>query len=129
MDATTRRRTLAAKAPVKQKPVEKMDGIEVALAFCKECLGWKDAEEYYNKVCANKIPSGWNRSLDPYRLTHVMDAIWRWIKPKGIIPPHHAAILVRVPGLFSKYFYHDLNEEELCRELMAACMEANRSRR
>jgi hypothetical protein len=49
MTTKSKRGTPAAKAPVEQKPIEKVTPTEVALAFGKECLGWKDAktEEFH----------------------------------------------------------------------------------
>jgi hypothetical protein len=127
MDVTRKPKAQAAKAPAKQKPIEKMDEMETALAFCKECLGWQDAEEHRNQICAHKIPSGWNRSLDPFSRAHVLDTVrrWTWNKPKGV----NAAILAKVPDILDTYLDSNMTEHEHCCCLMAACVEANRSQK
>jgi hypothetical protein len=127
MDAPRKPKAKAATAPASQQPIEKMDEMEIALAFCKECLGWQDAEEHRNQICAHKIPSGWERSLDPFSLARVLARVrrWTWNKPKGV----NAAILAKVPDFLSTYLDSDMAELELCCCLMYACVEANRSQK
>ena len=82
MDAETKRETLAAKAPATQTPIEKMDGNEIALAFCRECLGWKDAKivatKYENKIYLFDKIKGWI-SLDFQGLESVLQAVREWL--------------------------------------------------
>jgi hypothetical protein len=111
---------------------------EIALAFCKECRGWKNSHRFNDwgypyivesvskKLADTKIPP-YERQFHYTHLDKVMAAVRAWLKPEGIIPTHHARIFVDViPKLFDKYFCGTLDETALCRELMAACVQANR---
>lgn len=112
---------------------------EIALEFCRECRGWKNArsindfgysyisESVSKELASTKIPPH-ERQFHYTHLDKVMAAVRDWLKPDGIIPPHHAGIFVdAIPKLFDKYFFGTLDDTGLCRELMAACVKANRS--
>jgi hypothetical protein len=114
---------------------------EIALAFCKECRGWTNAiivndwgypyisDSVSKKLATTKIRP-YERHFHYTHLDKVMAAVREWLKPDGVIPPHHAGIFVDVIlNLFDKYFYGDLDETALGRELMAACVKANRGRK
>jgi hypothetical protein len=113
---------------------------DMAMAFCQECRGWKNArsindcgypyisESVTKKLADTKIPP-YERHFHYTHLDKVMAAVRDWLKPDGVIPQHHAGLFVDViPNHFDKYFYGTLDETGLCRELMAACVQANRSR-
>jgi hypothetical protein len=111
---------------------------EIALAFCKECRGWTKAiivnDWGYHYISESVSKKRATTNIRPYQrhfhYTHidkVMAAVRDWLKPDGVIPPHHAGIFVDViPKLFDKYFFGALDETGLSRELMAACVEADR---
>ena len=124
-----RRKTrTAVNAPAKRKPVETVDETEIALALCKECLGWQDAVEYNNNACTHELPNGWDRSLDPHRLPYVLDAVKGWLNLNGTKKTQNAAILNKIiPDAFLKYSYDSLTEHERCTTLMAACVHEART--
>ena len=111
---------------------------EIALAFCQECLGWKNArsindwgypyvsESVTKKLADTPIPP-YERQFHYSHLDKVMAAVRAWLKPDGIVPTHQAGVFVDViHTLFDNYCYGTLDDRGLCRELMAACVAANR---
>lgn len=115
---------------------------DVALAFSKECRGWKDAycvndwgypyisESVPKKLAGTKIPPD-ERHFHYTHLDKVMAAVRDWLKSEGVIPAHYAGLFVDVipKVLFDEYLYGTLDETGLCRELMSVCVEANRLRK
>jgi hypothetical protein len=125
---------------ISRQPPEAQALAEIALAFCRECRGWTDAhaindfgypyisESVSKKLATTKIPP-YERQFHYTHLDKVMTAVRDWLKPDCVIPPHHAGIFVDViPKLFDKYFYGTLDDADLCRELMDACVQVNRRR-
>jgi hypothetical protein len=113
---------------------------DIALAFCKECRGWKNAccfndwgypyivESVSKKLADTPIPPH-QRQFHYTHLDRVMAAVRVWLKPTGTIPAHHSGMFVDViPTLFDKYFFGELDDGGLCRELMAACVAAHRQK-
>ena len=113
----------------------------IALAFCKECRGWTNAiivnDWGYHYISESVSKKRATTNIRPYErhfhythLDKVMAAVRDWLKPDGVIPPHHAGIFVDViPKLFGKYFFGDLDETALGHELMDACVQAERRRK
>ena len=81
------------KVPAKRKPVERMTVHEIALAFCKECRGWKGRTILIGTGISTFILSrGDYISFDPTKLDGVMDVVREWLKPNG----HHPVVPCRV---------------------------------
>jgi hypothetical protein len=81
------------------------------------------------KLADTKMPP-YQRHFHYAHLDKVMAVVRDCLKPNGVIPRHHAAIFVDVThNLFNKYLYGTLDDTGLCRELMDACVQANRGRK
>src|SRR5437868_4323312 len=76
---------------------------EVALAFSKECLGWKNARAVkdwgYPYIFENVSREQADTSVPPYRrqfhythLDYVAKAVKGWIKPHDTAMPRHADV-------------------------------------
>jgi hypothetical protein len=127
MNAPTRHRTPSAKGTGEHKPVEKMLSSELALAFGKECLGWKDAKivetDSAIKIYHVDKIKAWT-SFDLGSLESVMQAVREW---------HSANDAYEVEKQFEElfnfsfgsFFVGAVDEAEICRELVAACVEAH----
>jgi hypothetical protein len=114
---------------------------EIALSFCQECRGWKTAyrindwgypyisQSVTKKLADTKIPP-FERHFHYTHFDRVMEAVRDWLVTAPIARENDRMIAARsMRDALSRYFDGLMEQAELCRELMAACVEANRSRK
>ena len=110
----------------------------IALAFCRECRGWKNAHSindfgypYISESVSKKLA---DPGIPPYQrhfhYTHadkVMAAVREWLSAMDAYDA-----VEKFEDIFNfsfgSYFVGAQDEAEICRDLMAACLEANRRR-
>jgi hypothetical protein len=113
---------------------------EGALAFCKECRGWKDAtsvndfgypyisESVTKKLASTTIPP-YERHFHYTHLDKVMAAVQDWLVTAPVTRGDDRMIAARsMRDACSTYFDGLMDQPDLCRNLMAACVEANRTK-
>ena len=113
---------------------------EVALAFCKECRGWRNAqcvndwgypyirEAVSRDLADTKFPP-YERQFHYMHLGQVIPAVREWLETASGLPAHNAAALAKIiPDLLVDHYFGSLDEQGLCYGLMVACVEANRGR-
>jgi hypothetical protein len=113
---------------------------EGAPAFCKECRGWKDAtsvndfgypyisESVTKKLASTTIPP-YERHFHYTHLDKVMAAVQDWLVTVPVTRGDDRMIAARsMRDAFSTYFDGLMDQADLCRNLMAACVKANRTK-
>jgi hypothetical protein len=114
---------------------------EIALAFCKECRGWENAHRFNDfgypyivesvskKLADTQIPP-YERQFHYTHLDKVMAAVQDWLLTAPVTRGDDRMIAARsMRDAFSTYFDGLMDQADLCRKLMAACVEANRNRK
>jgi hypothetical protein len=114
-----------ARSSTVRKPFLHTDIVDVALSFCRECLGWKQAEVTKAGVICNWNNSGDHFFFDPKNLDAVMKAVREWLSAKELyeVDPKYEDIIA---FSFGGYFVGIQDQAELCHDLMAACVETRR---
>jgi hypothetical protein len=106
---------------------------ETALAFCREVLGWKDAQRLGDFEVLTE--NGGNGPVERFAfndLNEIMEAVYEWCAEKCDIP-----IEIRFSKGVSVSFWNGggwtavlsgekFNRKQLCRALMFACLQAAR---
>jgi hypothetical protein len=124
-----------------QKPAEPSpDALalaEIALTFCMECRGWKNARgvndwgypyirESVSKELANKKSPPYERQFHYTHLDKVMEAVREWMSSKDAY--ESAKIFDDVLTFsFEAYFVGAIDQIDVCHDLMATCVKASRS--
>ena len=111
---------------------------DIALAFCQECRGWKNArsindlgypyisESVTKKLASTKVPP-YERHFHYSHLDKVMAAVQDWLVTAPVTRADDRMIAARsMRDAVSTYFDGLMAQADLSRKLMAACVEANR---
>jgi hypothetical protein len=120
----------------KQSP-EAIALAEIALAFCKECRGWKNAHRFNDwgypfivesvskKLADTKIPP-YERQFHYTHLDKVMAAVREWLSDMDAYEAD-AKYEEILSFRFGEYFVGAQDQTGVCHYLMAACVEAKSS--
>jgi hypothetical protein len=110
----------------KRTPVAKMTHQAVALAFCKECRGWTEAEYTCDNHVYSYTKAGAYLSFDATKLSVVMPAVREWLSATDAYESEQLFDDV-LSFSFGSYFLGVLEESEICHDLLATCVEAKRN--
>jgi hypothetical protein len=114
------------------------DRAEIALAFCRECLGWPEASGGYSRyIVENKRRPESSRpfvrmngfQLDPGDFGHVVNAVREWCDSRAV-----GLSMKFSPGSLAKDFWHvrvaphaETQGGDGCDALLRACLTAERN--
>jgi hypothetical protein len=95
---------------------------EIGLQFCKLCLGWKDTKVERKRIFHFDEILSWV-SLDPKSLQDVMRAVQVWLSSMDAyyVESNFEELF---NFNFGSYFVGAVDEADICRELLEACIEA-----
>jgi hypothetical protein len=114
---------------------ESLDLEEIALVFCRECLGWKYAHGFtdlsYHSICGSVNKKLADTGMPPYErhfqytlLDKVMEAVRTWL---SALDAYEAEGQYEEIVSLVDYLVGTQDQVDVCRDLMSACVEANRS--
>jgi hypothetical protein len=114
---------------------------EIALAFCRECLGWKNARgvndcgypyisESVSKELADTKILPFERQFHYTQPDRVTEAVQAWLESTRSTRDHHTTAAARsMHDAGAKYLAGSLDQADVCRDLLAACVQAYRRRK